>query len=138
MPGMEETFRRHYSLIASLFFLFSISTCISFAREEPISPENALQYIGKDKTVCGAVASTTYNSGQPGQPTFLHLNRSFPNQIFTIIIWGTDRHRFKKPPELHFDEKNVCVTGKILSHEGTPQIAIEKPSQIKIQTQPGS
>jgi hypothetical protein len=30
-----------------------------------------------------------------GEPTFLNLNRPYPNQIFKILVWGEDRPKFE-------------------------------------------
>jgi len=48
-----------------------------------ISPAEAAKHIGEKATVCGVVASARYASRSKGQPTFLNLDKPYPNQIFT-------------------------------------------------------
>jgi len=99
---------------------------------KPITAEEAAKYFGQSKTVCGKVASTKYAEKSKKQPTFLNLNRPHPNQVFTIVIWGSDRGKFEKPPEILYDGKDVCVTGLIVEHKGIPQIVARDPGQITI------
>jgi hypothetical protein len=56
-------------------------------------------HIGEVQTVCGMVASSKFASQSKKQPTFINLDKAYPNQIFTIVIWGSDRGKFSEPPE---------------------------------------
>lgn len=97
-----------------------------------ISSEEANKYVGDVKTVCGIVASARYAKKSKGQPTFLNLNKPYPNQIFTVVIWGEDRVKFKIEPEKYFNGKRVCVTGEIIIYRGIPEIIVKDPAQIHI------
>lgn len=55
-----------------------VSTAIA---QETISPEDAAKYIGQQKTVCGTVASAHFAAKTKGQPTFINLDKPYPNQI---------------------------------------------------------
>ena len=97
-----------------------------------ITPENAGKYIGQTVTVCGTVASAKYSAQTKGQPTYLNLNRPYPNQIFSVLIWGRDRPKFAEPPEAFYQGANICVTGRITSFRGAPEIVVHAPSQIAV------
>jgi|SRR6266700_8232835 len=56
--------------------------------QSPISASEAKDHVGESATVCGGVASTHYAASSRGKPTFINLDRAYPNQIFTILIWG--------------------------------------------------
>jgi hypothetical protein len=43
------------------------------------------------------VVSTHYASSSKGQPTFLNLDELYPKEVFTILIWGSDRTKFGVP-----------------------------------------
>jgi len=116
-------------ILAGLFFISGLS-----AQTNYITPEEASKYIGKTKTVCGEVVSTNYAARSRGQPTFLNLDQPYPNQIFTVVIWGSERNKFKSPPEIFYRGKSVCVTGVIDTYRGKPQIIVRDPSQIVIKT----
>ena len=46
------------------------------------------------------------------EPTFANLDKPYPGQIFTEVIWGNKRSKFGSP-EYDYKEKLICVTGKI-------------------------
>jgi DNA/RNA endonuclease YhcR with UshA esterase domain len=120
----------YVSAVAFLIAGFLIASV--HAQQQTITAEEAENYIGQVKTVCGKVASAKYAERSNGQPTFLNLNDPYPFQPLTIVIWGSDRDKFENPPETFYSDKNLCVTGTISSHKGTPQIIVNEPSQITI------
>ena len=99
------------------------------AQTHKISPAEAKDHIGERATVCGKVASTHFAGRSKGQPTFLNLDEPYPRQIFTILIWGSDRAKFGEP-ESKYKEQIVCVTGRIESYRSSPQIVATEPGQI--------
>jgi DNA/RNA endonuclease YhcR with UshA esterase domain len=88
--------------------------------------------LGEKKTVCGMVASATYAIRTKGRPTYLNLDQPYPNQIFTVVIWGSDRKKFGNAPDAFYKGKTICVTGKIKSYKGKAEIIVNDPAQIKI------
>ncbi len=113
-------------LLSILILTFAVSV---FA-QETVTPEDAAKFIGQQKTVCGTVASAHHATRSKGQPTFLNLNKPYPHPIFTVLIWGSDRDKFKEPPE-PLSGKEVCVSGVIQSFHGKPEIIVKDPTQIK-------
>lgn len=97
-----------------------------------ISAIEADDHIGKVAEVCGEVASTDYLPGIKGEPTFLNLGRTNPDQYFTAVIWGNSRDKWPGLPEEQYDNREICVSGMIERHEGTPQIIVERPDQVEI------
>ncbi|MGA8222528.1 MAG: hypothetical protein WB780_12810 [Candidatus Acidiferrales bacterium] len=117
--------------LSLLTFCF-VTTLPVHAQGKKITATEAKSHVGETAMVCGKVASTRYAERSKGQPTFLNLDEPYPNQIFTILIWGSDRPKFGEP-EKKYRESRVCVTGKITSHRGTPEIAVSDPAEIEIQ-----
>jgi hypothetical protein len=113
-------------------FVSVVSLMIAASSCAQITPADAKNYVGKSEIVCGKVASTNYAVRSKGRPTFLNLNSAYPNQIFTVVIWGNDRAKFGQAPERAYDEKKICVTGVISSYKGVPEIVASDPSQIRI------
>lgn len=64
-----------------------------------------------------------------GNPTFLDLDKAYPNQPFTVLIWGRDRAKFRNPEET-YRNKNICVTGRIGSDRDEPEMIISDPTQL--------
>src|SRR5271155_5001839 len=80
--------------------------------QTPVSTAEAKNHVGERGTVCGEVVSTHYAPRNRGNPTFINLDKPYPGQIFTVLIWGSDRPKFGDP-EATYRNKHVCVTGKI-------------------------
>lgn len=99
---------------------------------EPIRAIDTINHVGERKTVYGTIASTYYSYESCGSSTFLNFDRPYPEQTFTIVIWGPDRSKFQESPEIMFEGKTVYVTGEISSYKGKPQIIVTDPSQIEI------
>jgi DNA/RNA endonuclease YhcR with UshA esterase domain len=97
-----------------------------------ISANQAKSHVGENATVCGQVAGTHYAMRSRGRPTFINLDQSYPQQIFTIVIWGSDREKFKEPEQI-FTGKHICVTGKISLYKGVAETIATEPSQITVQ-----
>jgi len=95
-----------------------------------ITAGEAKNHVGETATVCGEVVSAIYARRSRGTPTFMNLDEPYPNQIFTIVIWGINRPKFGKP-ETAYDGKHVCVNGRITFYRGAPEITVSEPSQIK-------
>lgn len=113
--------------------LVSVIFCAStIFGQTSITAIEAKNHIGENLRVCGLVASTHYAVRTRGNPTFLNLDKPYPDQVFTALIWGSDRSRFAAPEE-RFANKRICVTGTISSYRGVPEIVLHDPSQIKVQ-----
>jgi hypothetical protein len=97
-----------------------------------LTPQQAAAHIGETATVCGIVASTNYASRSKREPTYLNFERPFPNQIFTVLIWGSDRPKFGEP-ENKLMGKRVCATGIIKEYRGKPEIVATDPRQLVAQ-----
>jgi hypothetical protein len=99
---------------------------------QTIGAAQAKEQVGKTTTVCGKVASAHYAASSRGKPTFINLDEPYPNQIFTIVIWGSDRPKFGEP-EVRYQGKRICVTGQIKEYRGVPEIVAYDSAQIKAQ-----
>lgn len=116
-----------------LLLMLCIAMChIAQAQTEHLTAAEAKNHVGETATVCGRVASIHFAEKAKGLPTFMNLDMPYPQQIFTVVIWGADRTKFGKP-EVMYRDRNVCVTGKITSHRDIPEIVISSPGQIRIQ-----
>lgn len=97
-----------------------------------IEAAEAAHRVGEQATVCGVVANATFARQTRGRPTFLNLERPFPDQAFDAVIWGRDRGRFPTPPELTYPGRGICVLGRITTHRGVPRIEVRGPEQIQL------
>lgn len=122
--------QRKLSYWASILVVGLLLTVSALAADS-ITALEAGEHIGETKTVCGTVASAHFATHSRGHPTFLNLDRPYPDHIFTVVIWGKDRFKFPEPPEVMFEGKMICVTGNIRPYRGRPQIFVSDLDQIK-------
>jgi hypothetical protein len=95
--------------ISGLCFLCIVASFVVCAQTGRITAAEAKNHVGERATVCGNVVSTHYAARTKGNPTFLNLDEPYPRQLFTILIWGSDRPKFGDP-EAKYGNKKVCVT----------------------------
>ncbi len=100
---------------------------------QPITTAQAKDHIGEEATVCGKVVSARYAPSSRGRPTFLNLDRPHPNQEFTVVIWEKHLRLFYRP-EQFYAGAHICVTGRIESYQGAPQVEVKEPQQIEIKS----
>src|SRR5580704_17347381 len=111
-----------------LVALMALFGCSGAAGAAPLGPDAAASHVGESATVCGLVASATYAARSNAQPTFLNIGKPYPDQIFTVVIFGRDRSEFGTPETLR--GKQVCVTGEIRLYRGKPEITLTDPKQL--------
>lgn len=121
---------RHRAVLLCSFFLF-ITFLAEATTATKLTADEAKNHIGEHATVCGLVASTHYAARSRGNPTFVNLDKPFPHQVFTIVIWGEDLSKFSPRPT-NWDGKQVCVTGMVKSYRGSPEIVARSPEQIAV------
>ena len=126
----EARLRRTRTL---LFLLLVVALLSPVQAQKKLSASEAKEHYGETVTVCGDVVSARYAESSKGQPTFLNVDKPYPNQIFTIVIWGENRSKFGKPED-DYKDRRVCVTGKISAYAGSPEIVVTEPEQIAVQT----
>jgi DNA/RNA endonuclease YhcR with UshA esterase domain len=119
---------------AVVLVLLALSILTAADTPQQLTAAEAAKHVGEYAKVCGEVVSTKYASSSRGQPTFLNLDKPYPDHIFTIVIWGDNRSKFDQP-EVKYKDKQVCVTGTIETYSGKPQIIARSPEQIKIMQQ---
>ena len=95
-------------LVRQLIFLL---LALAASQVQTIKASQATFFVGKEATVCGKVESARYAKNSNGKPTFLNLDKTFPNQVFTVVIFEDVRQKFPRPPEDQFSGKVICVVG---------------------------
>jgi hypothetical protein len=102
----------------------------SSAGAASVSPADAAKHVGETATVCGVVTSAKFLADARSQPTLLNLDKPYPDQLLTIVIFGDDRAKFGTP-ETAFQGKRICVTGVIQIYQEKPEIILKNPSQLE-------
>ena len=116
-----------------MFLFAALTFVVCLLTQKKLTPSEAKEHFGEAATVCGEVVSTRYAESSSGKPTFLNLERPYPNQVFTAVIWGESRSKFGKPED-DYKGKRICVSGKITAYAGQPEIVVADPKQITVES----
>jgi len=110
-----------------LLLLSALAIAVSPISAQTISATDAKNHVGEKATVCGKIASERTVSSSRGEPTFINLDAAYPNQVFTILIWGDDRQNVGALPT---EGSRVCATGLIQDYKGVPEIVVKNSGQL--------
>ncbi|MEO8852791.1 MAG: hypothetical protein ABI359_03375, partial [Ginsengibacter sp.] len=93
-----------------------------------IDASEAINYIGKNVTVCSHVFGVKYT----GKINLIDLGAKYPNSPLTIVIFAKDQNKFNGNIEDLFNGKNICVKGKIVAYKGKEEIIVTEPNDIRV------
>jgi hypothetical protein len=103
--------------IASLSLLFSATLAMT---AQTIPASEAPKHVGEQATVCGIVANKHVASQSRGKPTFLDIDKSYPNQSLTVVVWESDIGSVGSLPK----SGQICAIGRIDQYRGGAQIVL--------------
>jgi len=63
---------------------------------------------------------------------FFNLDKSYPNQIFTVAIWKQNIVNFTYDPLIKWRGKQITISGKIADFDGIPTMIIKKESVVEV------
>jgi hypothetical protein len=106
---------------------FLLLICLLPVMAQTISATDAKNHIGEQTTVCGVVASEKTAASSRGEPTFINLDSAYPNQVFTILVWGDDRQNVGQLPRIG---SHICASGLIKDYRGVPEIVVRSSGQF--------
>lgn len=120
--------------LSALFILLCLTLALDAAAAEntPLTPAEAAKKVNEKVTVAMEVKSSGGRNN-----CYLNSEEDFMSaRNFTIFISKDDLEKFKKAgiekPTEHFKGKKIEVTGTVVLVKEKPQIAVDKPEQIKI------
>jgi S1/P1 Nuclease len=97
-----------------------------------ITAFDATGHVGETLTVCGKVFGGKYLENSKGAPTLINMGADYPDNPFTVVIYGSDRGGFTYQPENYLPGKTICVTGLIKRFKGKPEIVVTRQDQIRL------
>ncbi|MGA2654010.1 MAG: hypothetical protein ABSF28_26110 [Terracidiphilus sp.] len=99
----------------------------SVGQAQSLTTAQAKAHEGENATVCGTVASERSATSSRGEPTFINLDSAYPNQLFTILVWGEDRKNVGELPKVG---SHLCAKGMISDYRGVPEIVVKSSGQF--------
>ena len=88
---------------------------------QTITAAEASRHVGERTTVCGRIASEHTATSSRGTPTFINLDKPYPDRVFTVLVLGNDRASVGAIPSSGM----LCATGVIISSRGRPEIVVK-------------
>ena len=116
----------------TILFATIIFSITAFCQTE-IKLEQIGKHIGDSVKVCTKIYGGIFLERSKGTPTFLNAGGSYPNNPLTLVIWSDVRKEFADKPEEFFNDKMVCIFGKVELFKDKPQIVNQSKSQIILQ-----
>ena len=101
-----------------------------------ISASDAKNHPGETVTVCGKVVDTKvskYGLAGRGKPVNFDLDEPEPHPVFFFVTFGSQAGTNPGEAQAAYQDKNVCVTGKITLYLGIPEIVATAPNQVQVQ-----
>lgn len=124
-----KTSKNSTPTFACLFVGIVLSLNTSKTIAQTIPTDSVINYIGKTVKVCDKVYGTHVSKGEK-KVTSLNLGADFPSQKLTVVIFESDLSKFSYKPEIFLKDKNVCVTGKVMTYKEKPQIIVNEPAEL--------
>lgn len=101
--------------------------------DNPISWQQAKQYIGQTVAMIGPMMRVTSRDNVRGNPTWIDIGAVYPNtQRLVLVIWGAQKANFPTITTGDLIGKNICVIGLVQDYKGTPQIELKAASQLSV------
>jgi endonuclease/exonuclease/phosphatase family metal-dependent hydrolase len=97
----------------------------SISQDPVVSWEKAGDFMGKTVTITGKVVRTH----DSGKATFLNFSQDWKGS-FSAVIFSSLACEFPEAPATLLLNKEVRIRGKIKEYKGSPEIVIEKLSQL--------
>lgn len=113
-----------------LFILICFVSLGSVAQVCDVTITDAHKFVGKEVVVCGVVAQVATPQGIQGNPTYLNMGGRYPNQPFTVVIWGQEAMQFPMGFLKSLEGKRIAVSGVVVDYRGKPQIVVGDVGEV--------
>jgi hypothetical protein len=100
--------------------VLSVIASVAMATAQAIPASEAARHIGQHATVCGNITGEHPSDSRGRTPTFIYIDRPYPNQVFMLLVWGSDRELVGPLPTAG----RICGIGVITEYRGSPEIAL--------------
>ncbi len=95
-------------------------------------PKEVVNHEGELISIEGGIVKASFNDRLKGKPIFLDMFASYPNNLFSVVIWESNQAEFL--PALEYNQKTVRITGRPMRKKNQERLSIElhNPKQITI------
>ncbi|MNK47397.1 hypothetical protein D3C87_662070 [compost metagenome] len=110
--------------------MVTLTLCVAFfiaKSQNTVSIKDVVNHVGKEVTLCDSV----YSARSLESLSLLNLGGKFPKEVITVVVFKADKAKFEKDPVELFENKRICVTGKVTLYKEKLQIVVNDPKQLK-------
>jgi hypothetical protein len=118
-----------FKTILILLFILIFQRSIGQNNLDTITAENASLQIGQQVIVKAKVLTVFYAKNSNGKPTFLNLDKDFPNNPIAVIIFEKELKKLKIDAT-QYKSKTIIVKGKVEWYKDEEKPYKNKPSII--------
>lgn len=97
-----------------------------------IQPKGATKHKGDSVNLIGFVTNAKHATNREGTATLLIIETNNSKQSLTLLVFNSDRVKFKEAPEITYLNQYVQVTGIVGAYKGSPGIILHSEQQISI------
>jgi micrococcal nuclease len=115
------------------FIIIGIFYSLYASAQPKITIAETSEHYGETVTICDVVYSGKFI--ETSKLTLLDMGGPSPKNKLTVLINFADRKNFPGKPETFYENKDACITGKLVEFKGKPEIIVTKPSDIQIGTE---
>jgi len=126
------TLNKYLPMKAFFLILFLSMAFVSYSQVE-VNKENIKEHVGDSIKYCGKIVTAKLMDRMLTAPAFLNVDGAHPNQVFTVVVWKSDRLNFQEKPEKFYLDKNVCIYGKLELYKDALQVVARSEAQIVVQ-----
>lgn len=109
--------------------MFGIVLSFVVSAQNKISVDFVNGHLGENVIVCSQV----FGIKQTDKVTFINVGAAYSGSPLTVVIFTKDLANFKDNPSALYNDKKICVIGKLQDYKGKTEIVITQPSEIILQ-----
>ena len=111
--------------LSTLILIISLSQAKS---QTKVTAKEVVNYVGKEVTLCDSV----YSARAMENISLLNIGGKFPKEVITMVVFKSDKPKFESEPVELYQNKRICVTGKVTLYKDKLQIVVNDPKQVKV------
>jgi len=121
-----ERTRPHEKVRPSISRRFILTSPI--VQAQVLTSAEAKNHVGENAIVCGQIASENAAVNSHSTPTFVNLDQPYPHEVFTVLIWGSDKAAVEPIPKTG----RVGAKGTISLYRGVPEIVVHSSDDLYV------
>ena len=113
-----------------LLMIYGVCSFTAFS-QIVINVDDVKHHVGDSVRLTTKILGGRYYISEDPPETILYVEKVYFKAPLNLVIYDDVRDKLKNPPEEHYKNKLVSITGKIIIHLKRPSIIIRNIHQIE-------